>query len=115
MNIGTISKAKTGTAFPWKDVEARLRASLADLVKSNAEFHEIKLPSALPDLYAAGTQIDSLDVVDILCEVDKILGFKLNDSIVKAGGYESINQAIEHVMPRIQSAWQKHESKGSKK
>jgi hypothetical protein len=115
MSVGTISNVATGTIFPSKEVEAKLRASLADLVKANAALYDTTLPSDLPGLYAAPNQIDSLDVVDILCEVDGIVGFKLKDSVVKAGGYESIDQAIGHLMPRIKAAWEKHNSKGSKK
>ena len=36
-------------------------------------------------------------------------------SIVKAGGYKSINDAVGHLMPRIETAWTKHGSAGGKK
>jgi hypothetical protein len=115
MSVGTISKVDTGKAFPSQEAEAKLRTSLAELIKANAALYDTKLPSDLPSLYAATTQIASLDVVDILCEVDGIVGIKLKASIVKAGGYESINEAIDHVLPRIKAAWEKHNNKGSKK
>jgi hypothetical protein len=53
-------------------------------------------------------------VVDLLCGLDPIVGFPLKDSLVKAGGYKSVNQAVEHLMPRIEKAWLKNGS-GSKK
>jgi hypothetical protein len=59
--------------------------------------------------------VDSLGVVDLLCEVEPIVGFELKDSIIKAGGYNSIDEAVTQVMPRIRSAWEKHMSKGNRK
>jgi hypothetical protein len=44
-----------------------------------------------------------------------VLGFELKDSIVKSGGYGSINQAIGHLMPQIEAAWNKNASKGGRK
>jgi hypothetical protein len=115
MTVGTPTKPAVVPAFPLKDVEAQLRSSLHDLVSSNAALHGTLLPSGAAAQAAYVTQIDSLDVVDVLCGIEPIVGFELKDSIVKAGGYPTINAAIDHVLPRIQSAWEKHGKKGAKK
>jgi hypothetical protein len=54
-------------------------------------------------------------VVSLLTAVEPVLGMKLQDSVVKAGGYTSVNHAMERLMPRIEKAWEKHKSKGGKK
>jgi hypothetical protein len=84
-------------------------------VKSTAALHGTILPATTADQYAASVHLDSLGVVDLLCDTEPIVGVELKDSIVKSGGYHSINEAISHVMPRIESAWQKHAGKGAKK
>jgi hypothetical protein len=116
MEVATVT-AKPGqtTAFPVSAVEANLRAALLEAVNSTVALHGIALPAATTDQYAAAVHIDSLVVVDLLCGVEPIVGFELNDSIVKPGGYKSIDEAIGHVMPRIESAWHKHAKKGAKK
>jgi hypothetical protein len=114
MAIGTITKP-AGTAFPKVAVEAKLRDALLDTVKSAAGLHGIALPTSQAGHYAASIAIDSLNVVELLCDVEPIVGFQLKDSIVKSGGYSSIDEAISHVMPRIEAAWQKHSGKGAKK
>ena|SRR5437867_13324212 len=111
----TITKAGGMVAFPAAMVEATLRGGLLDSVKSTAALHVIALPATTAGQYAASVHLDSLGVVDLLCDVEPIVGFQLKDSIVKSGGYNSINEAISHIMPRIESAWQKHASKGAKK
>lgn len=116
MSTGTITAPPGAitTAFPTAAVEAQLRSSLVDVVDGTAAISGVALPADAVGKCAASVQIDSLDVVDILCGVEGIVGFELKDSIVKAGGYKSINEAIGHVLPRIQSAWQKQQGKGSK-
>ena len=58
---------------------------------------------------------EPLDVVSLLCDVEPIVGFELKDSLVRAGGYNSVNQAMDHLMPQIETAFEKHIGKGDKK
>jgi hypothetical protein len=108
---------KTGiiTNFPLAAVESKLREELLGVAESAATMHSITLPSDPVAQGAAAIQLDSLAVVDVLLSIEDIVGCTLKDHIVKAGGYSSINSAIEHLTPRIKSAWDKHAAKGSKK
>lgn len=115
MAVATITKPGGSVTFPVAAVEAKLRGTLMDSMKSTAALHGIALPTTTAGQYAASVHLDSLGVVDLLCDVEPIVGFELKESIVKSGGYNSINEAISHVMPRIEAAWQKHASKGAKK
>src|ERR1700730_8936418 len=110
MAVATVTEPTSTVAFPASAVEAKLRGGLLDWVKSTAALHDIALPPTTAGQYAASVHLDSLGVVDLLCDAEPIVGFQLKDSIVKSGGYHSINDATSHVMPRIESAWQKHET-----
>jgi hypothetical protein len=115
-DTGTLVKAATPTVgFPLAAVEAKLREELLGVAHSAADMHSIALPTDPVAQSAAAIQLDSLAVVDVLLSVEQIVGCTLKDHIVKAGGYSSINSAIEHLTPRIKSAWDKHAAKGSKK
>jgi hypothetical protein len=92
-----------------------LREELLGVAQSAADMHSIALPADPAAQCAAAVQLDSLAVVDVLLSVEEIVGCTLKDHIVKAGGYSSVNSAIEHLTPRIKSAWGKHAAKGSKK
>jgi acyl carrier protein len=115
MAVDTIVKPGTTKAFPGAEVEAKLRDLLLEAVTSDAELKEIALPADKPGKFAAAVHLDSLGVVDLLCGIEPVVGFDLKDSLVKAGGYKSINEAVEHLMPRIEQAWLKKENKGDKK
>jgi hypothetical protein len=116
MPVETITKPSgTVTAFPKAEVEAKLKEALLGAAQSGATLKGITLPPDVAGQASASVRVDSLDVVSLLCEVEPVLGFKLKDSLARAGGYSSVNQAMDHLMPRIEAAWVKNGSKGAKK
>jgi hypothetical protein len=107
MSIDLSSKVKLKPAFPAAALEACLRDELIHIVQSSAELHGQVLPSAPAAIVTAPYPIDSLDVVGILCKLDELVGFDLPHGVVRAGGYEAIDQAIHDLMPRIEKVWVK--------
>ncbi|WP_184717290.1 hypothetical protein [Caulobacter sp.] len=93
--------------FPAVAVEAALRKELLLLAENEAPVQGIELPKAPAAAMRTFIRFDSLTVVDVLCELDPILGHKLRDSVVQTGGYKSIDAAIEHLLPRIERSWNK--------
>lgn len=91
-----------------------MRSDLLRSAAADAGIKGIAFPTAPAAQAATAIQIDSLVVVSLLCAIEPTLGMKLQDSVVKAGGYTSVNHAMEHLMPRIEKAWEKHKSKGAK-
>ena len=92
--------------FPLQAVSNALLAELTLLVEGEAQIQGIPLPAQPAALRAMHIRLDSLTVVAITCALDDILGFEPKD-IVKAGGYDSIDAAMKHMMPRIEAAWTK--------
>lgn len=93
-------------AFPLQAVSEALLAELAILAEGEATIQGIELPKDPAALRSVHIRLDSLTIVAITCALDDILGFEPKD-IVKAGGYDSINAAMTHLMPRIEKAWAK--------
>lgn len=81
-------------------------------VKAEASIKGVALPPTLPAIGSTPFQIDSLVVVSILCVVEPILGIELPDSVVRTGGYGSVDQALTQLLPRIEACWKKR--KGGK-
>jgi len=116
MAVGTIVKpATTAEVFPGAEVEAKLRDLLLEAVTADAQLKDAALPADKPGQFAAAIHLDSLGVVDLLCGLEPVVGFELKESLVKAGGYKSINDAVEHLMARIEKAWTKNGIAGGKK
>src|SRR5690349_21603902 len=107
MTVTTITKpAVTAPAFPKAAVEATLKGVLLGAAQSEAAMKGIALPSDTAGQAAAFVRLDSLDVVSLLCEIEPIMTFELKDSLVRTGGYGSVNQAMDHLMPRLEKAWE---------
>lgn len=95
--------------FPLQMVSDALLAELTVLAEGEAQIQGLSLPSQPAALRTMHLRLDSLTVVAITCALDDILGFEPKD-IVRAGGYESIDAAMNHMMPRIEAAWIKRHS-----
>ncbi len=93
------------STFPAATVEAKLRAEFIEAVKTEAAMRGLVLPSSPAQVMKADVEIDSLVTVGILCAVEPIVGFELPDSVVRAGGYPSIEAALAHMVPKIRAEW----------
>jgi hypothetical protein len=113
MNVltATTSPSLKTTVFPTTSVEAALRSELIEAVRMEASIKNIELPNLDKDICKLAIQVDSLIVVAILCSIEQILGGELPNSVVRAGGYQSVESAIEHLMPGLKNFWLKSEGK----
>jgi hypothetical protein len=113
--ITTTKPAVTAPTFPKALVETKLKEVLLGAVQSEAALKGVNLPADAAGQAAAPVRLDSLDVVSLLCDLEPIMKFELKDRLVRTGGYASANQALDHLMPRLEKAWEKNASKGAKK
>ena len=113
MAATTIAPPPAKTApFPLAAVEAKLRDELIEAVKIEAWIRGISLPTTPAQISKAAVPVDSLVVVSILCAVEPVVGFELPESVVRAGGYASVETALGHLLPRLEKEWAK--KKGAK-
>jgi hypothetical protein len=103
MTVGTLAPLPSSPVlapFPAATVEAALRTELVQAVKDEASIKGIALPTSEVDIAKAAFQVDSLIVVSILCVVEPIVGFELPESVVRTGGYRSVDSALSQLLPR---------------
>lgn len=117
MTVATIASPPPASpapvaSFPMTAVEACLRGELIETVKAEAFIKGGALPTTPAQIAQTPFQVDSLVVVSILCAVEPIVGFELPESVVRAGGYASVNSALEYLLPWIEKLWIKR--KGGK-
>jgi hypothetical protein len=53
--------------------------------------------------------IDSLVVVEVLLELETQVPFDLPESLVRAGGYDSVDEVVQHLMPKLQQRWNQYQ------
>ena len=110
MSASTIASPVAGPTtapFPSIAVESDLRSELIEAVKAEAAVRGVVLPPVPAAIATTPFQIDSLLVVSMLCVVEPLLGVELPDSVVRTGGYSSVDQALAQLLPCIEAHWKK--------
>jgi hypothetical protein len=80
-----------------RKVASPLRRRVADPRKTGGTVFDIQ------------PEVSSQEVVQILVEVERILGFKLDTGrIIKRGGYQSVEEFVTHVIPQLQTRFRNH-------
>ncbi len=102
---------ETTEAFPKAEVEASLREELTAAAKMEAELRGASWPADAAAQGAAPLRVDSLVAVGVLCAVEPVLGFGLSGSVVRAGGYESVDQAVGHLIPGLEGEWRRRQGR----
>lgn len=93
-------------AYPAASVGACLLSELTLLAEAEAHMQGVALLVPPASLVTMKIRLDSLTVVDLTCALEPILGYEPKD-IVRTGGYDSIQSALDHMLPRIEAAWRK--------
>ena len=92
---------QSASAFPAGDVEARIRAFLSDQASVKDRLHrgteKRPIPSVGPE-----RGIDSLVMVELLVELEEIVSVKLPQRLIPAGGFDSVEDLVGHLLPAIE-------------
>lgn len=107
-NVSAASTAKTIPLYPAKAVAAALAEFLLNAVRSTYRRKGLPLPPEDEKLFVLKIEIDSHMVVEALPTLDDIVPFKVTESVVKAGGYDSIESAVKHATGRVEKKWADH-------
>ncbi|BBB97109.1 MULTISPECIES: hypothetical protein [Bradyrhizobium] len=102
------SPTKVAPAYPAAGVASLMRDELLNAVRSTYKRKGLPLPPDDASVVAKPIEIDSQLVVETLQVLDDILPFKVTESVVKAGGYGSIEAAVAHVTGRVEKKWSEH-------
>jgi hypothetical protein len=103
----TIDIKLEATSFPAQAVEAILTERLCQVAKQDAALKGITLPADKAHIARAKFELDSLIVVTTLCVLDELVGFDVSEKVVKSGGYNSVAEAVAHVLPNIHKEWKR--------
>jgi len=111
VSVETTGKAKTST-FPQHELGALLQKELMEAAQVEADMNGFTLPEESSVAMVAPIPMDSLVIVDLLCSVVDVLGFQPKPATVRTGGYDSMQDALDHLMPRLEKQWQKEQGGG---
>ena len=106
LDVSAPAPAVEKRPFPVQAVMDCLLAELTVAARDEADMEGLTLPTTPAALRTMKVRLDSLIVVEITCALEPILGFGPKN-IVRTGGYDSIGEALDHMVPRIEAAWRK--------
>jgi hypothetical protein len=109
MTTATTLEPKTQTAFPAQAIEATIRDFLAEEGAMQAVLHGGSPVGGVAGTIGPQPAIDSLVVVEVLLELETQVPFDLPESLVRAGGYDSVDEVIQHLMPKLQQRWNQYQ------
>jgi Phosphopantetheine attachment site len=104
----TASKATVVPAFPAAELAAVLQEELVRAVRRRYRRKGLPLPNDDKAVILMEIELDSLTVVELIAILDDYLPFKVTESVVKAGGYGTIAEAVKHVVGRVEKKWVKY-------
>jgi len=114
MSLTTTDKPSITEPFPVAAVEACLLKGLLQAAEAIVMMNGEVMPAGVPQQSSMSIQLDSLAVVDIVLTVEPVIGFPVKEHVVKAGGYTSVNEAVNDLLPKLEKEWAKQKNKGAK-
>ncbi len=73
------------------DIEAKIKAALDDFWEERAVPSDAGAASSVDDLVGP---VESMTAVDVLVALDEIVGFKLPNTVIQAGGYPNKDEFV---------------------
>ena len=99
MAPSTSTIRSTSTAvFPAAEVNARLRRAVAQVAEDTKGLREPWEPD-----------FDSLAIVGVILVIEDLMNFKvLPDTVVRRGGYRTVDEAVQDITVRLRHQWDRH-------
>lgn len=102
-------KPKTPISFPAQEIEVSIRGFLAEEGEMQTQLHGKKSETGdSQNTFGPQPSIDSLVAVELLIEIETNVGFELPMSLIKAGGYDSVDDVVQNLMPELKRQWEKY-------
>lgn len=98
---------KTLSKFPKTAVTNALQKELCGEARRVLKNQGKVVPASDGALVGQAVSIDSLAVVELLMAIEPIVGCELPERVVRAGGYESVQDALDHLLPGVEKIWSK--------
>ena len=108
MKVAAVIPKTACPPYPATQVATVMEQELIAAVRSDALRRGLAVTADDAGLVALPNFIDSLTVVELLCVADDLLPFEVTECVVRAGGYNSIVDAVTHLVGRIETKWIRH-------
>lgn len=89
--------------FPRNEIEERLRSWWKRKTKSPLARKNVDPRTSGGTVFDIQPEVSSIEAVEVFLEVEPLLGFEIkNSGIVKQGGYQSCDEFVKQLLPRLE-------------
>jgi acyl carrier protein len=105
--MAALLKTSRNAVFPAAEVEACIRAVLADQAADQAVLRPDQGTATAAPVAPRSwePEIDSLVVVEVICVVEELLGIEISPTFSPKGGYDSSETCINDLLSEAKAAW----------
>jgi hypothetical protein len=97
--------------FPAAEIEQQIRKLLADEAQVQATLRGTGGGGGSTSSGGASRaepDLDSLVAVEALLVIEPFVPFDLPESLIRPGGYTSVDHFINDLLPKVHNQWQRH-------
>ena len=94
-------------AFPTEEIQAAVRDFFDHEAEAQAPLYRDAQVAGDASIGLAGPVIDSYEVVELLVELEPICSMQLPESLVQPGGYDSVKELLDDLLPKMEARWQR--------
>lgn len=91
--------------------EPAVRQAVKDCISSFLEAEAAMESSIGMTMSPLRPAVDSLVIAEVLVQAESIVECTLPESIIRQGGYHSVTEALEHLVPQIMQCWKNEQKK----
>ncbi len=100
-------KPETPPSFPASDIESCIREFLAKEAIDQASLNGDS-DGKIGNVFGPEPSLDSLVMVEALIELEEHVPFELPIELIRPGGYESVDEMIDDLLPQLKDLWDSH-------
>ena len=104
--MGLPARTITAAPFPENAAEAELREWYAAFEADMALIADLP-PADETSVLSLAPLISSQHALEVVMRVEKLVGYKIPDSVVKRGGYATCDELVKHLLPRMKTNHEK--------
>jgi hypothetical protein len=104
--MGLPARIITTAPFPESAAEAELRAWYAEFEADMTLIVDVP-PTDETSVLSLAPLISSQHALECVMRVEKLVGYKISDAVVKRGGYTTCDELVKHLVPRMKANHEK--------
>lgn len=102
-----VKKPSLDIVFPRTEAEVALRSWWRANSSSTSRLRSKDAREKGGTVFDIQPEVSSQDAVEVLLELETVIGFEPPTSMIKRGGYSNVNEFVEQLLPQLEKHFSK--------